>query len=148
MSLEDQLRELLDKLDLTCSMKSSGSRSKRAKLLKKEIALVRTKLSQQQSQPPPAESGTGGFEEEGAPRGQEPGEEGKKRCLPASSQAQGHLWPRPQRHEACGAVQSCCRPSAGQLKIVLPSWVLESRPESMASVSRSIPRGGRGGRRA
>ncbi|XP_054575630.1 bromodomain-containing protein 1 isoform X4 [Eptesicus fuscus] len=56
MSLEDQLRELLDKLDLTCSMKSSGSRSKRAKLLKKEIALIRNKLSQQQSQPPPAES--------------------------------------------------------------------------------------------
>ncbi|XP_036285963.1 bromodomain-containing protein 1 isoform X7 [Pipistrellus kuhlii] len=76
MGLEEQLRELLDKLDLTCSMKSSGSRSKRAKLLKKEIALVRNKLSQQQSQPPPAESGTGGFEEEGAPLGQEPGEEG------------------------------------------------------------------------
>ncbi|XP_075409598.1 bromodomain-containing protein 1 isoform X5 [Tenrec ecaudatus] len=57
MSLEEQLRELLDKLDLTCSMKSSGSRSKRAKLLKKEIALVRNKLSQQPSQPPrPIES--------------------------------------------------------------------------------------------
>ncbi|XP_070267424.1 bromodomain-containing protein 1 isoform X3 [Myotis yumanensis] len=76
MGLEEQLRELLDKLDLTCAMKSSGSRSKRAKLLKKEIALVRNKLSQQQSQPPPAGSGTGGFEEEGAPLGQEPGEEG------------------------------------------------------------------------
>ncbi|XP_044633456.1 bromodomain-containing protein 1 isoform X4 [Equus asinus] len=56
MVLEEQLRELLDKLDLTCSMKSSGSRSKRAKLLKKEIALLRNKLSQQHSQPPPAES--------------------------------------------------------------------------------------------
>ncbi|XP_059537304.1 bromodomain-containing protein 1 isoform X2 [Myotis daubentonii] len=78
MGLEEQLRELLDKLDLTCAMKSSGSRSKRAKLLKKEIALVRNKLSQQQSQPPPAESGTGGFEEEGAPLGQEPGQEGDK----------------------------------------------------------------------
>nr|XP_044633475.1 bromodomain-containing protein 1 isoform X6 [Equus asinus] len=62
MVLEEQLRELLDKLDLTCSMKSSGSRSKRAKLLKKEIALLRNKLSQQHSQPPPAESGlTNGF---------------------------------------------------------------------------------------
>nr|XP_017523305.2 bromodomain-containing protein 1 isoform X2 [Manis javanica] len=58
MVLEEQLRLLLDKLDLTCSMKSSGSRSKRAKLLKREIALLRSKLSQQQhSQPPPAESG-------------------------------------------------------------------------------------------
>ncbi|XP_053055521.1 bromodomain-containing protein 1 isoform X4 [Acinonyx jubatus] len=56
MVLEEQLRELLDKLDLTCAMKSSGSRSKRAKLLKKEIAVLRNKLSQQHSQPPPAES--------------------------------------------------------------------------------------------
>ncbi|XP_053775775.1 bromodomain-containing protein 1 isoform X3 [Desmodus rotundus] len=76
MTLEEQLRELLDKLDLTCSMKSSGSRSKRAKLLKKEIALIRNKLSQQHSQPAPLESGIGGFEEEGAPLGQETGEEG------------------------------------------------------------------------
>ncbi|XP_037369264.1 bromodomain-containing protein 1 isoform X2 [Talpa occidentalis] len=78
MVLQEQLRELLDKLDLTCAMKSSGSRSKRAKLLKKEIALLRSKLSQQHSQPPPAESGTGGFEEEGARPGQEPGEEGAR----------------------------------------------------------------------
>ncbi|XP_034499866.1 bromodomain-containing protein 1 isoform X3 [Ailuropoda melanoleuca] len=56
MVLEEQLRELLDKLDLTCAMKSSGSRSKRAKLLKKEIAVLRNKLSQQHSQPPPVES--------------------------------------------------------------------------------------------
>uniref|UniRef100_A0A8C0DW83 Bromodomain containing 1 n=2 Tax=Balaenoptera musculus TaxID=9771 RepID=A0A8C0DW83_BALMU len=55
--LEEQLRELLDMLDLTCAMKSSGSRSKRAKLLKKEIAVLRNKLSQQHSQPPAAESG-------------------------------------------------------------------------------------------
>uniref|UniRef100_A0A452UXV5 Bromodomain containing 1 n=1 Tax=Ursus maritimus TaxID=29073 RepID=A0A452UXV5_URSMA len=73
-----QLRELLDKLDLTCAMKSSGSRSKRAKLLKKEIAVLRNKLSQQHSQPPPVESGIGSFEEEGAQLGQETGEEGDK----------------------------------------------------------------------
>lgn len=77
MVLEEQLRELLDKLDLTCAMKSSGSRSKRAKLLRKEIAVLRNKLSQQHSQPPPAESGIGSFEEEGAQLGQETGEEGK-----------------------------------------------------------------------
>ncbi|XP_065801652.1 bromodomain-containing protein 1 isoform X3 [Muntiacus reevesi] len=76
MVLEEQLRELLDMLDLTCAMKSSGSRSKRAKLLKKEIAILRSKLSQQHSQPPAAESGTAGLEEDGAPRGQEAAEEG------------------------------------------------------------------------
>ncbi|XP_012645047.1 bromodomain-containing protein 1 isoform X5 [Microcebus murinus] len=75
MGLEEQLRELLDMLDLTCAMKSSGSRSKRAKLLKKEIALLRNKLSQQHSQPP-AGSGTGSFEEDGAPLGLDAGEEG------------------------------------------------------------------------
>lgn len=78
MVLEEQLRELLDMLDLTCAMKSSGSRSKRAKLLKKEIAVLRSKLSQQHSQPPAAESGTAGSEEDGAPRGQEAAEEGKR----------------------------------------------------------------------
>ncbi|XP_061274881.1 bromodomain-containing protein 1 isoform X3 [Bos indicus] len=76
MVLEEQLRELLDMLDLTCAMKSSGSRSKRAKLLKKEIAVLRSKLSQQHSQPPAVESGTAGSEEDGAPRGQEAAEEG------------------------------------------------------------------------
>ncbi|XP_070267423.1 bromodomain-containing protein 1 isoform X2 [Myotis yumanensis] len=95
MGLEEQLRELLDKLDLTCAMKSSGSRSKRAKLLKKEIALVRNKLSQQQSQPPPAGSGTGGFEEEGAPLGQEPGEE----VLP---RLETLLQPRKRSRSTCG----------------------------------------------
>ncbi|XP_036093608.1 bromodomain-containing protein 1 isoform X6 [Rousettus aegyptiacus] len=62
MALEEQLRELLEKLDLTCSMKSSGSRSKRAKLLKREIAVIRHKLSQRHSSPAAAESGlTNGF---------------------------------------------------------------------------------------
>ncbi|XP_048692189.1 bromodomain-containing protein 1 isoform X4 [Caretta caretta] len=76
MSLEEQLRELLEKLDLTCAMKSSGSRSKRAKLLKKEISIIRNKLSQQHSQPPQIESGIGSFEEESAALEQEGEEEG------------------------------------------------------------------------
>ncbi|XP_063519176.1 bromodomain-containing protein 1 isoform X10 [Pongo pygmaeus] len=76
LGLEEQLRELLDMLDLTCAMKSSGSRSKRAKLLKKEIALLRNKLSQQHSQPLPAGPGSEGFEEDGAALGLEAGEEG------------------------------------------------------------------------
>uniref|UniRef100_A0A8D0G2A3 Bromodomain containing 1 n=1 Tax=Sphenodon punctatus TaxID=8508 RepID=A0A8D0G2A3_SPHPU len=76
MSLEEQLRELLEKLDLTCAMKSSGSRSKRAKLLKKEISIIRNKISQQHHQPPQIESGIGSFEEENAALEQEGEEEG------------------------------------------------------------------------
>ncbi|XP_006876462.1 PREDICTED: bromodomain-containing protein 1 isoform X2 [Chrysochloris asiatica] len=96
MTLEDQLRELLDKLDLTCSMKSSGSRSKRAKLLKKEIALLRNKLSQQPSQPPrPVESGIGSFEEDGAPLEQEAGDA----VLP---RLETLLQPRKRSRSTCG----------------------------------------------
>ncbi|XP_069437882.1 bromodomain-containing protein 1 isoform X2 [Ovis canadensis] len=95
MVLEEQLRELLDMLDLTCAMKSSGSRSKRAKLLKKEIAILRSKLSQQHSQPPAAESGTAGSEEDGAPRGQEAAEE----VLP---RLETLLQPRKRSRSTCG----------------------------------------------
>nr|XP_045008041.1 bromodomain-containing protein 1 isoform X3 [Jaculus jaculus] len=95
MNLEEQLRELLDKLDLTCSMKSSGSRSKRAKLLKKEIALLRNKLSQQHSPSPPAGPGTGGFEEDAAPLGPDTGEE----VLP---RLETLLQPRKRSRSTCG----------------------------------------------
>ncbi|XP_012881256.1 PREDICTED: bromodomain-containing protein 1 isoform X2 [Dipodomys ordii] len=94
LSLEEQLRELLDKLDLTCSMKSSGSRSKRAKLLKKEIALLRNKLSQQHSSPPVG-PGTGGFEEDAAPLGPDTGED----VLP---RLETLLQPRKRSRSTCG----------------------------------------------
>lgn len=45
MSFEEQLRELLEKLDLTTAMKPSPSRSRRLKLLKKIISDVRLELS-------------------------------------------------------------------------------------------------------
>ncbi|XP_034390271.1 bromodomain-containing protein 1-like isoform X2 [Cyclopterus lumpus] len=47
--LEDQLRELLEKLDLSTAMKHSPSRSKRLKLLKKTITEVRSELSLKKS---------------------------------------------------------------------------------------------------
>ncbi|XP_051789870.1 bromodomain-containing protein 1 isoform X3 [Erpetoichthys calabaricus] len=50
MTLDDQLKELLEKFDLTCAMKSSGSRNKRIKLLKKEICKVREEISFLKSQ--------------------------------------------------------------------------------------------------
>ncbi|KAM6161803.1 bromodomain-containing protein 1 isoform 3-T3 [Erethizon dorsatum] len=95
LGLEEQLRELLDKLDLTCSMKSSGSRSKRAKLLKKEIALLRNKLSQQYSQPPAAGPSLGGSEEDAAPPGPDAGEE----VLP---RLETLLQPRKRSRSTCG----------------------------------------------
>lgn len=51
--LEDQLKELLEKLDLSTAMKNSPSRSKRLKLLKKTIMEVRSDLSLKKSLPPP-----------------------------------------------------------------------------------------------
>ncbi|KAM4747537.1 bromodomain-containing protein 1 isoform 3-T3 [Rhinophrynus dorsalis] len=75
MALEEQLKELLEKLDLTFAMKSSGSRSKRLKLLKKEIGNIRLLLSQQHVQPPQIESGIGSFEEENGSIMENDGEE-------------------------------------------------------------------------
>ncbi|XP_078535746.1 bromodomain-containing protein 1 isoform X1 [Lissotriton helveticus] len=77
MSLEEQLREMLEKLDQTCAMKPSGSRTKRIKLLKKEIGNIRVILSQQRIQPPQIESVIGCFEEQSATLQQE-AEEGDK----------------------------------------------------------------------
>ncbi|XP_057271764.1 bromodomain-containing protein 1 isoform X3 [Pezoporus wallicus] len=95
MSLEEQLRELLEKLDLTCAMKSSGSRSKRAKLLKKEISIIRNKLSQQHNQAPQIESGIGSFEEEGPALEQD----GEEEVLP---RLETLLHPRKRSRSACG----------------------------------------------
>ncbi|XP_030816894.1 bromodomain-containing protein 1 isoform X2 [Camarhynchus parvulus] len=95
MSLEEQLRELLEKLDLTCAMKSSGSRSKRAKLLKKEISIIRNKLSQQHNQAPQIESGIGSFEEESAALEQD----GEEEVLP---RLETFLHPRKRSRSACG----------------------------------------------
>ncbi|XP_059703256.1 bromodomain-containing protein 1 isoform X3 [Haemorhous mexicanus] len=95
MSLEEQLRELLEKLDLTCAMKSSGSRSKRAKLLKKEISIIRNKLSQQHNQAPQIESGIGSFEEESAALDQD----GEEEVLP---RLETLLHPRKRSRSACG----------------------------------------------
>lgn len=47
--LEDQLRELLEKLDLSTAMRHSPSRSKRLKLLKKTIMEVRSEMSLKKS---------------------------------------------------------------------------------------------------
>ncbi|XP_038073948.1 peregrin-like isoform X2 [Patiria miniata] len=58
MSLEEQLRELLEKLDMTCTIKHGAARTKRTKQLRKEINVIRRKLAQQRNQANKAESPT------------------------------------------------------------------------------------------
>ncbi|KAJ8265058.1 hypothetical protein COCON_G00141570 [Conger conger] len=48
LSLEAQLKELLDKLDMVTSMRSSGARTRRIRLLRREINTLRHRLGQQQ----------------------------------------------------------------------------------------------------
>lgn len=49
LSPEVQLKELLEKLDLVSAMRSSGARTRRVRLLRREINALRQKLAQ----PPP-----------------------------------------------------------------------------------------------
>ncbi|XP_074092522.1 bromodomain and PHD finger-containing protein 3 isoform X3 [Macrotis lagotis] len=48
LSLEVQLKELLEKLDLVSMMRSSGARTRRVRQLRREINTLRQKLAQQQ----------------------------------------------------------------------------------------------------
>lgn len=52
LSPEVQLKELLDKLDLVSAMRSSGARTRRVRLLRREINVLRQKLAQPPPQPP------------------------------------------------------------------------------------------------
>ncbi|KFZ56350.1 Bromodomain and PHD finger-containing protein 3, partial [Antrostomus carolinensis] len=49
LSLEAQLKELLEKLDMVSPMRSSGARTRRIRLLRREINSIRQKLAQQQN---------------------------------------------------------------------------------------------------
>ncbi|KAL4656765.1 bromodomain-containing protein 1-like [Arapaima gigas] len=81
MSLEEQLKQLLEKLDLTCTMKSSPSRSKRLKLLKKAISEVRQEMSLR-SVLPAFQEMCRLAEEEAVPAGQSAEEDGDKSVPP------------------------------------------------------------------
>lgn len=65
MSKEEQLKKLLEMLDLTSAMKSCPSRSKRLKLLKKTISDVRMEMSSKKE--PPSLEQNNPKEEEKAP---------------------------------------------------------------------------------
>ncbi|XP_044299705.1 bromodomain and PHD finger-containing protein 3 isoform X4 [Varanus komodoensis] len=53
LSLEVQLKELLEKLDMVSTMRSSGARTRRIRLLRREINSIRQKLAQQQNKTMP-----------------------------------------------------------------------------------------------
>uniref|UniRef100_A0A3Q2ZD09 Bromodomain containing 1a n=1 Tax=Kryptolebias marmoratus TaxID=37003 RepID=A0A3Q2ZD09_KRYMA len=72
LPLDKQLQQLLEKFDLTCAMKSSPSRSKRIKLLKKTINDVRNEISLKKhgvDRKPGGEEGEKGEDEDGAQPG-------------------------------------------------------------------------------
>lgn len=48
MTTDEQLKALLDKLDMVASMRTSGGRTKRIRLLRREINSLRQKMNQQQ----------------------------------------------------------------------------------------------------
>ncbi|KAJ8257742.1 hypothetical protein GJAV_G00189180 [Gymnothorax javanicus] len=74
LSVEEQLKELLDKLDMVTSMRSSGARTRRIRLLRREINSVRYKLGQQQQRH--LLHLNGGVKEEEDEEGEEGEEEG------------------------------------------------------------------------
>ncbi|KFP42602.1 Bromodomain and PHD finger-containing protein 3, partial [Chlamydotis macqueenii] len=53
LSLEAQLKELLEKLDVVSAVRSSGARTRRIRLLRREINSIRQKLAQQQNKTMP-----------------------------------------------------------------------------------------------
>lgn len=48
LTTEEQLKALLDKLDIVASMHTSGGRTKRIRLLRREINTLRQKMNQEQ----------------------------------------------------------------------------------------------------
>lgn len=59
LTTDEQLKALLDKLDMVTSMRTSGGRTKRIRLLRREINSLRQKLKHPQ-QSSPAVNGTSG----------------------------------------------------------------------------------------
>ncbi|KFO92793.1 Bromodomain and PHD finger-containing protein 3, partial [Buceros rhinoceros silvestris] len=77
LCLEAQLKELLEKLDMVSTMRSSGARTRRIRLLRREINSIRQKLAQQQNKTMP--NGESVRREEGLDKtSREEDEEGEK----------------------------------------------------------------------
>lgn len=68
LNTDEQLKVLLEKLDVVGSMRTSGGRTKRIRLLRREINALRQKINQQQLN---NQSTNGDEEEEGAKEAEE-----------------------------------------------------------------------------
>lgn len=62
LTTDEQLKALLDKLDMVTSMRTSGGRTKRIRLLRKEINALRQKISQHQQNAPSGNRSNGNNE--------------------------------------------------------------------------------------
>lgn len=91
LSLEAQLKELLEKLDMVSTMRSSGARTRRIRLLRREINSIRQKLAQQQNktmpngEPVPQEEGL----DKSSREGDEEGDKGERLQWNFSSSSPG-----------------------------------------------------------
>uniref|UniRef100_A0A3Q3GIL7 Bromodomain and PHD finger containing, 3a n=1 Tax=Labrus bergylta TaxID=56723 RepID=A0A3Q3GIL7_9LABR len=78
LSTDEQLKALLDKLDVVTSMRTSGGRTKRIRLLRREINALRQKMNQQQQQNSQSVNGIDKEDEENEDEEEEGQEEDKK----------------------------------------------------------------------
>lgn len=75
LTTDEQLKALLDKLDMVTSMRTSGGRTKRIRLLRREINSLRQKLKHPQTN---SQAVNGTAEGKGKEEGEEEGEEQEK----------------------------------------------------------------------
>ncbi|NXD65629.1 BRPF3 protein, partial [Eolophus roseicapillus] len=78
LSLEAQLKELLEKLDMVSTVRSSGARTRRIRLLRREINSIRQKLAQQQNKTMP--NGEPALREEGLDKTPREGDEEREKA--------------------------------------------------------------------
>ncbi|XP_034270590.1 bromodomain and PHD finger-containing protein 3 isoform X9 [Pantherophis guttatus] len=94
LSLEVQLKELLEKLDVVSTMRSSGARTRRVRLLRREINSVRQKLAQQQNK--------------AMPNGESaPWEEGLEKMLPSDEDREKAVTNGFRKHIESGSDSEC-----------------------------------------
>ncbi|XP_060759058.1 bromodomain-containing protein 1 isoform X5 [Neoarius graeffei] len=134
MSLEEQLKELLEKLDLTTAMKTSPSRSKRLKLLKKTISDVRMEMSLRSTLPHSSEHGRPAEEPVAEPS---PAEEGLSNGFVLEKQKASSPSRQQEPRRRC-ASESSISSSSSLLgnRMVISTWLLLRLAHTQTDVNR------------